>query len=65
MSEEELKVTRRTFLQHSAVASAASAGACAVALKTDALARADEGLPADFQTMSDGVLPYVYTDEPS
>jgi hypothetical protein len=65
MSEEELKVTRRTFLQHSAVASAASAGACAIALKTDAMARADETVPAEFQSMSDGILPYVYTDEPS
>jgi len=65
MSEEKQKVTRRTFLQHTAVVSAVSAGAYSIALKTDALARADEGVPVGQQTMSDGILPYVYTEEPT
>ena len=64
MSEDELKVTRRLFLQHSAVASAA-AGACSIVLKTDALARADEGVPAVFASGWDGTLPYEYTEGPS
>ena len=61
MSEDELKLTRRRFLQHSAMATAMSAGAYGIALKTDALARADEGLPNT--TMSwppDEILPYLY-----
>jgi hypothetical protein len=65
MSEDELKVTRRLFLQHSAMASAAAAGAYGIALKTDALARADEGMPTVFGSGSDGTLPYEYTEGPS
>ena len=64
MSEDELKVTRRRFLQHSAMASAASAAAYSIALKTDALARADEGLPVAVLSEPDGTLPYEYTEGP-
>ena len=64
MFEEELKQTRRAFLQHSAMVSAASASAYSIALKTDALARADDGLPTALQSTSDGILPYVYTEGP-
>jgi len=65
MSEDELKLTRRLFLRHSAMAAAMSAGAFSIAMKTDALARADDGLPNS--TMSwppDEILPYLYRDEP-
>lgn len=66
MSEDELKLTRRLFLQQSGVATAISAGACGIALKTDALARADDGLP-NTDTMTwreEGLIPYLYRDEP-
>jgi hypothetical protein len=65
MSEDELKVTRRLFLQHSALASAAAAGAYGIVLKTDALARADEGLPVGALSGADGTVPYEYTEGPS
>lgn len=61
MSEDELKLTRRLFLQHSAVATAMSAGAYSIALKTDALARADDGLPNTTKSWPpDEILPYLY-----
>ena len=62
MSEDELKLTRRLFLQHSAVATAMSAAAYSIAMKTDALARADDGLPNN-TTKSwppEEMLPYLY-----
>lgn len=60
MSDDELKLNRRLFLQHSATASAATAW-CSVALKTDALAEASE---AAFKgDRNDGILPYVYHEE--
>ena len=66
MSEDELKLTRRLFLQHSAMATAMSAGAYSIAMKTDALARADDGLPnMDIKTSDEeGLIPYLYRDEP-
>ena len=66
MSEDELKLTRRLFLQHSATATAMSAAAYSIAMKTDALARADDGLP-NTDTMTsreEGLVPYLYRDEP-
>jgi len=66
MSEDELKLTRRRFLQHSAMATATSAGACGIVLKTDALARADDGLPntGTMSSREEGLVPYLYRDEP-
>lgn len=64
MSDDELKLTRRVFLQHSAAATAASAAWCGVAMKTDALARAAEAPLAALSPMGDEILPYVYHDEP-
>jgi len=66
MSEDELKLTRRRFLQHSAMATAMSAGAYSIAMKTDALARADDGLPnaGTKSSREEGMEPYLYRDEP-
>ena len=40
MSDDELKLTRRLFLQQSAVATTMTAGLYSIAMKTDALAQA-------------------------
>jgi hypothetical protein len=58
MSDEELKITRRLFLQHAAVVSAMSAGIAGIALKTDAVARAEEDKPEALQ--AGGPSPYPY-----
>jgi hypothetical protein len=60
MSEDELKVTRRLFLRHSAMATAMSATWYSIAMKTDAVARAADELPGTPMSMSDAILPYVY-----
>jgi hypothetical protein len=57
MSQDETKLTRRLFLQHSATASAATAW-YSVAMKTDALAEAEER--SVLAMMNDGILPYSY-----
>lgn len=57
MSEDELKLNRRLFLQHSATAGAAAAW-CSIAVKTDALVRAEEVAPNAMR--NDGILPYSY-----
>lgn len=61
MSDEELKVNRRLFLQHSAMATAMSGALYSVAMKTDALA---QNVP---QTLGDPVtnLPYPYFQPPN
>ena len=60
MSDDELKLNRRVFLQHSAVVSVTAAGICGIAIKTDALADAAQ---ADRKTViSDGPSPYPYLD---
>lgn len=64
MSEDELKLTRRVFLEHSAAAAAASSAWCGIAMKTDALARAEEAPVAALIARFDPILPYVYHDEP-
>ncbi len=61
MSEEELKLTRRLFLQHSATVSAATAW-YSVAMKTDALAGAEEQTASSVK--NDGILPYAYHEGP-
>ena len=61
MSEDELKLNRRLFLQHSATASAATAW-YSVAMKTDALAGAEERSIST--SRSDGILPYSYHEGP-
>jgi hypothetical protein len=60
MFEDELKVTRRLFLRHSAVATAATASLYSIAMKTDALAQAENDVPAAFGSFPDEILPYVY-----
>ena len=62
MSEDELKLTRRLFLQHSATATAISAGACSIVMKTDALARADDPLPINAASWPIEILPYEYQE---
>jgi hypothetical protein len=60
MSDEELRVTRRRFLRHSAVAAAAAGGLPSIALKTDALAEAPPQGVRPFGT--DDSFPYPYAD---
>lgn len=60
MSDDELKLNRRVFLQHSAVLSVATAGICGIAIKTDAMAQADQAEPK--KVKSDGPSPYPYLD---
>ena len=62
MSDDELKLTRRLFLQHSAMASAMVGGAMSIALKSDALAQAGDQDPAPFR--ADGPSPYPYMEPP-
>lgn len=59
MSDDELKLTRRLFLQHAAMASAMTAGWCSIAVTTDALAQ-EVGPLAEFG--ADGVSPYPYIE---
>jgi len=57
MSEDDSKLNRRRFLQHSATASAATAW-YSIAMKTDAMAKDAE--MAVSGEKSDGILPYSY-----
>jgi hypothetical protein len=59
MSDDELKLTRRLFLQHTAMATAMTAGMYSIALKTDALAQQQLTSPKFF---ADGPSPYPYMD---
>ena len=61
MSDEEYKLTRRRFLQHSAMASAMTAGYYSIAMKTDALA---QQTPQPENLRGDNPVPYNYSDEP-
>jgi hypothetical protein len=60
MSEDELKVTRRLFLRHSAIATALSASCYSIAMKTDALAEAEYDAAMARGSFPDEVLPYLY-----
>ena len=62
MSDDELKITRRRFLQHSAMATAMTGGLYSIAMKTDAVARADEVAPSSFR--GDGPSHYPYMEPP-
>lgn len=57
MSEDDLKLNRRLFLQHSATASAATAW-YSIAMKTDALAGAEQKVGS--AKTEEGLLPYSY-----
>jgi hypothetical protein len=46
------------------MATAMSAGACSIALKTDALARADDVRPRALTVGGENNIPYVYIEEP-
>jgi hypothetical protein len=59
MSDDELKLNRRLFLQHSAMISA-TAGLCGIAMKTDALVQAEQQQVKAIR--SDGPSPYPYLD---
>jgi hypothetical protein len=63
MSDDELKLTRRLFLQHSAMTSAMAAGYYSIAMKTDALAQDPPPAPLASKG-SGGPSPYPYTDPP-
>lgn len=60
MSDEELKLTRRRFLRHSAVSAAAAGTLPSIALKTDALAQVQPQGVRPFGT--DDSFPYPYAD---
>lgn len=62
MSDEEIKLTRRVFLQHSAIVSASTAALCGIALKTDAMTKAAQDLRSALRT--DGPSPYPYMEIP-
>jgi len=64
MSEDELKLTRRLFLEHTAMATAMSGAVYSIALKTDAQAQADDGLPMTAALSDEDILPYVYFEGP-
>jgi hypothetical protein len=55
-SDEQRKVTRRVFIQYTAAASAAAAGASGMSLKTDALAQQNTA----FIIIDDGTMSYPY-----
>ncbi len=59
MSDEELKLTRRLFLQHAAMATAMTGAVSSIALKTDALAQ-----PTPSALTGDGPSTYPYLDPP-
>jgi hypothetical protein len=59
MSDDELKLTRRLFLQHSAMATAMTAGMYSIAMKTDALAQQGQLQP---NFLADGPSPYPYME---
>jgi hypothetical protein len=61
MSEEELKLTRRLFLQHTAVAAAMGTATAGISLKTDALAQ--EQAVFDAKSSPQDILPYAYHED--
>lgn len=61
MSDEDLKLTRRHFLQQSAAASALAGGAYCISQKTDALAADPFTAP---KGKADDGMPYPYHDPP-
>jgi hypothetical protein len=65
MSDDELRITRRLFLQHSAMSTAMAAGWYSVAMKTDALAQAQQSNPLAEVGFPETVSPYAYEDPPS
>lgn len=60
MSDEELKLTRRLFMQQAAIASAMAGGLHSIAMKTDALANAEKIEPLEIR--ADHPSPYPYMD---
>ena len=64
MPDDELRITRRLFLQHSAMATAMTAAWYSIAMKADAVASAQETAQT-FRTFPDTVSPYAYDDFPS
>lgn len=64
MSDDELRMNRRLFLKHSAAATAMSAAWYSVAMKTDALARAQQYRMRTFGTEFGSGMPYPYFEPP-
>jgi hypothetical protein len=64
MPDDEHKLNRRLFLQHSAMATAASATWYSVAMKTDAVAQAQDQMPHRLLSFPPGPPPYAYDEEP-
>jgi hypothetical protein len=62
MSDDELKLTRRLFLQHAAMMSAMTGACCGIALKTDAMDKTPIQSPKTLD--ADDVSPYPYQEPP-
>lgn len=59
MSDEELKLTRRFFLQQTAISTALAGGMAGIVLKTDA-ASGDVHQALSTGTGNDSIMPYPY-----
>ena len=62
-SEDERKLTRRRFLEHSAMATAMTATWYSVAMKTDAQAQDKKQAAGLMNDPGTGPSPYAYDDE--
>lgn len=62
MSDRERKLTRRRFLQHSAMGTAVSATAAGILLRSDAQSRAQQAELSGTRTPGNP-SPYAYDDE--
>ncbi|MFV0444397.1 MAG: hypothetical protein ACK5Q5_12580 [Planctomycetaceae bacterium] len=61
MSDEELKLTRRYFLQQAALSSAVIGGAAGVLVATDAMTRADDAPVVPMAERDNGQFTRIYT----
>ncbi len=61
MSDDESKLTRRMFLKHTAMATAATGAWHSIAMKTDAQQQPPPQAP---RAGEETVLPYTYHDPP-
>lgn len=62
MSDDDLKLTRRYFLQQAAVSSALLGGAAGIVLKTDAAAQ--DPTPSAIKGNNENGRPYPYVNPP-
>ena len=58
MTDDELKLNRRRFLRHSAIATAATGGLASITLRTDVAAQAPHVPEKDSSGLTDPPYPY-------